>query len=130
MEPLNQTEDTTPAETSTPGTDIFELVYQGPDVDDGTMNARELVEVLTGLTRAFSTVAHDRELANKYKLRIKDIGANSVHLIFEVVAFAKAYPGATAALAGVASVLMTGASNALSGAYRVITDLAKVIDAK
>ena len=38
---------TMPGDENT-GTDNFELVYQGPEVEDGTMDARQLAEVLTG----------------------------------------------------------------------------------
>jgi hypothetical protein len=110
--------------------DVFELVYQGPDVTDGTMNARELLEVLSGLTKAFSSVAQERDLEGKYELRIRDIESNSVHLIFEAVVFAKANPGAAAALAAGGAVIVSAVTNSVSGAYRIVTDLAKLIDAK
>jgi len=110
--------------------DTFEFIYKGPNVDDGTMNAREVAEVLTGLTRAFSTVAQERELDDQYELRIKDIEPGSVRLIFEAIAFAKANPAAATAIAAGASVALNAATNAVSGLYRVVTDIAKVIDAK
>lgn len=129
MEPIKPTETRT-SDADAPKADIFELVYQGPNVNDGTMSARELVEVLTGLTRAFSTVAHELDLGDRYDLRIRDIESNSVHLIFEAVAFAKANPAAATAIAAGAAVIVSATTNAVSGAYRVVTDIAKMIDAK
>ena len=34
----------------------FELVYIGPDLESGTMSARELTEVFTGITKGFSFI--------------------------------------------------------------------------
>jgi hypothetical protein len=108
----------------------FELVYDGPDVSDGTMNARELAEVLTGLTRAFSIVSTEVGLEDRYQLRVIDVESNSFHLIIDAIEFAKSNPGATAALAAGAAVVVTAATNSISGAYRIVTDIAKLIDAK
>ena len=47
------------------------------------MSARELSDVLTGLTRAFSTVGYERELGDQYELRVRDIEHKSFHLLFE-----------------------------------------------
>jgi hypothetical protein len=79
-------------EAVTQNMDIFELVYQGPDVNNGTINAKDLVEVLEGLTRTFTVVAFEKDLDNQYQLRFKDVESSSIHLIFEAVAFAKANP--------------------------------------
>jgi hypothetical protein len=117
--------------------DTFEFIYKAPNVDDGTMGAREVAEVLTGLTRAFSTIAQEREIEDRYELRIKDIEPGSVRLVFEAVAFAKANPAAASAIAAGATAIAAGASvvlnavtNTVSGLYKVVTDIAKVIDAK
>ena len=126
LEPIEKYQST----TSSSDAEIFELVYQGPDVNDGTMDARELADVLTGLTRAFSTVAYEADLGDRYQIRIKDIDSNSVHLIFEAIAFAKANPAAATAIAAGAAVLLNAATNVVSGAYRVVTDIAKMVDAK
>lgn len=120
----------TTLQAAEPDAEIFELVYQGPDVGNGTMDAREMAEVLTGLSRAFSTVASEDDLADKYQLRIKDVQSNSFHIIFAAIEFAKANPAAATAISAGAMVVLNAATNILSGAYRVITDIAKAIDAK
>jgi hypothetical protein len=109
MDPLNPTEIVKPpnatetTEVVTQNMDVFELVYQGPDVNDGTINAKEL-EVLAGLTRTFTTIAFEKDLGNEYQLRFKDVESNSIHLIFEAVAFAKANPAAATAISAGAAV--------------------------
>jgi hypothetical protein len=108
----------------------FELVYQGPDVDYGTMSARELTEVMLGITRLFSTVAHERELGDQYELRVKDIDHNSFHLIFDAIAFTKANPVSAGVLVAGAGVGVTAATNLISGAYRIITDIGAMVTAK
>ena len=117
-------------EVGSPDSEIFEFVYQGPDVNSGTMDAREMADVLTGMSRAFSTVAYEEDLGDRYQLRVKDIEANSFHLIFEAIGFARANPAAATAIAAGTAVLLNAATNAASGAYRVVTDIAKLIDAK
>jgi len=111
-------------------TDIFELVYQGSDVDNGTMSSGELIEVLSGLTRAFSTVAHERELGDQYDLRLRDIDHRSFHLIFEAIAYAKANPAPAAVIVGAASLTLQAANIVVSGAYKIITDIGAMIQAK
>jgi hypothetical protein len=88
------------------------------------------VEVLAGLTRTFTAVAFEKDLGNEYQLRFKDVKSSSIHLIFEAVAFAKANPAAATAIAAGAAVIVNATTNTVSGAYRVITDIAKIIDAK
>ncbi len=110
--------------------EVFELVYEGPDLSSGTMDARELAEVLTGLSRAFSTVANEADLGDRCQLRVKDIEANSFHLILEAMEYAKANPAAATALIAGAAVTLQTMQAAVSGAYRVVTDIARMIDAK
>lgn len=121
---------TSTSQVDSPNSEIFELVYQGPDVNTGTMDAREAADVLIGMSRAFTTVASEEDLGDQYQLRVKDIEANSFHLIFEAIVFAKANPAAATAMAAGAAVLLNAATNTASGAYRVVNDLAKLIDAK
>lgn len=129
MEPLGPTE-TQLREAASPDSEIFELIYQGPDVNRGTMDARELAEVLTGLSRAFSAIAYEADLGDKYQVRVKDIEANSFHLIFEAIEFTKSNPAAAGVIVAGAGVLVKATTSAVSGAYRVLTDIAKLIDAK
>lgn len=126
MEPL----DSAATEPQFGEVEIFELVYQGPDVEDGTMGARELAEVLTGVSRAFATVASDADLGDRYQLRIKDVESNSFHIILEAIEYAKSHPAQATALIAGAAVTLQGLTAAVSGAYRVIVDIAKLIDAK
>lgn len=118
-----------PEQTATE-TDTFELVYEGPDVDTGTMSARELSDVLSGLTRAFSTVAYERELGDQYDLRVRDIEHRSFHLLFEAIAFAKANPAAATAISAGSAVVLNAVTNTVSGAYKLITDIAAMLEAK
>jgi hypothetical protein len=117
-------------ETSTPDTEIFELVYDGPDVKAGTMSAREFVEAVTGLNRAFSIAAQELELGGEYDLRVAGLRASSVHVLFQAVEFAKSSPAAASAITAMAAVGLNAVTNAVSGAYRIVTDIAKVIEAK
>jgi hypothetical protein len=110
--------------------DIFELVYQGPDVDDGSMSAREVAEVISGITRLFSTVAHERDLGDEYELRVRDIEHNSFHLVFEAIAYAKSNPVAASAISAGAGVGLNAVTNTVSGAYKVITDVGALLTAK
>ncbi|MGA8043515.1 MAG: hypothetical protein WCA37_11990 [Terracidiphilus sp.] len=119
-----------PSETVAAETEIFEFVYEGPDVDKGSMDASEVAEVLTGLTRTFSIVASEAESSERLQLRVRNVEANSFHIIFEAIAFAKTNPAAATAIATGAAVALNAVSNAVCGAYRVVTDIAKVIDAK
>jgi hypothetical protein len=113
MEPLEPT-----ATEQQPGElEIFELVYQGPDVEDGTMGARELAEVLTGVSRAFSTVASDANLGDRYQLRIKDVESNSFHTVLEAIEYAKSNPAQATALIAGAAVTLQGLTAVVSGAY-------------
>jgi hypothetical protein len=117
-------------ELNPPTIETFEFVYQGPDVDNGTMDVRELSEVLSGVSRAFSTVAYEADLGDEYQLRIRDVEASSFHIIFEAIAYAKANPAAATAITAGAAVALQALTNVASGAYRIITDIVKAIDVK
>jgi hypothetical protein len=108
----------------------FELVYIGPDLETGTMSARELTEVFTGITKGFSVIAHERDLGDQYELRVRDIEHQSFHLVFEAVAFAKANPVVAGVTVAGATLGWSAVKDTVSGIYRVVTDLAKAIDAK
>jgi hypothetical protein len=111
-------------------TDVFELVYQGPDVENGTMSSGELVEVFTGLTRAFRTVAHESELGDQYDLRLRDIDHRSFHLIFEAIAYVKANPAPAAVIVVASSLTLQAVTNTVSGAYKIITDIGAMLQAE
>lgn len=117
-------------EVRAPEPEEFEFVYDGTEVDNGSMDANEVVDVLTGLTRTFSTVANEMESNERLQLRVKDVEPGSFRIIFEVVQFAKENPAAASALAGMGAVALSTVSLASSGAYRVVTDIAKLIFAK
>lgn len=108
----------------------FSLVYEGPDVRDGTMNAGQLAEVLTGLGHAYSTVAYEADLGGHVQLRVVGIERKSFHIILDAIDYAKANPPAATAIAAGSAVTLNALSNVISGVYRVISDIAKVIDAK
>jgi hypothetical protein len=119
-----------PAGTPATEAETFELVYRGPDVEDGTMGARELAEVLAGVSRAFSTVASESDLGDRYQLRIKDVESKSFHVILKAIEYAKANPAPATAMIAATAVALQGLTAAISGAYRIIIDIAKLIDAK
>ena len=100
MEPLKPNAMSTPR-VDEPEATIFELVYHGPDVEDGTMAAREVAEVLSGMSRAFSTVAHEADLGDRYQLRIKDVESSSFHIVLEAIQYAKSNPAAATAIRGI-----------------------------
>lgn len=110
--------------------EAFELIYQGPEVDDGSMDAGQLSEVLSGLDRAFSTVAYELDLGDRYELRVVDVEKNSFHIILSAIEYAKSNPVAFTAIATGAAVTLNAVTSTISGAYRIITDIAKHIDAK
>ncbi len=111
-------------------TDVFELAYQGPDVENGSMSANEVIEVVTGVNRAFSILAHERDLGDQYELRLKDVDHASFHLLFEAIAYVKTNPvAATVEIAG-AGLAWKAITDTVSGAYKVITDLGALISAK
>ena len=41
----------TPLQAGQQEPETFEFVFNGPDVEDGTMSAREVAEVLSGVSR-------------------------------------------------------------------------------
>lgn len=108
----------------------FELVYTGPDVDDGSMDARQLADVLTGVTRAFTTIAYEEEFEDVFRLRVVDVESHSFHILFQAIELAKSNPGAAAAVASGAAVAWTAFKDTASGAYKVLKDIAACIDAK
>ncbi len=108
----------------------FDLVYEGPDVDDGSISTRDLINALTGTHDAFARIASEYDGQPSYSLRVADIQAGSVDIVFRAVAFAKADPGAATAIAVGTSAVVQVVSNAFSGLYRVVTDLAKLLDVK
>jgi hypothetical protein len=108
----------------------FELVYAGPDVDDGSMDARQLADVLTGMTRAFSTIAYEEEFEGPFRLRVADIESHSFHILFQAIEFAKCNPGAAAAIATGAAVGWKVLTDTASGAYKILKDIAAYIDTK
>lgn len=133
----DEPDEPTQAEVIATEVEEFEFVYEGPDVANGSMDANEVVDVLTGLTRAFLAVAIEVDSSERLQLRVKDVQAGSFRIVFEAIAYAKANPAAASAIATGASALAASAAvglnavtNAVSGAYRVITDIAKVIEAK
>lgn len=108
----------------------FEVVYEGPDVDDGSIATRDLINALSGTSDTFARIAGEYETLPSYSLRVRDIEPGSVEILFKVIEFAKANPGAAAALAAGGSVLVTAATNSIAGFYRVLSDFAKLIDVK
>ena len=120
-----------PIQAASPeGSETFELVYQGPEVDDGSMDARQLSEVLSGMTGAFSNVAYELDLGDRYELRVVEVEKNSFHIVFSAIEYAKANPVAFTAIATGAAVTLNAIKSTASGAYRIITDIAKYIDGK
>ena len=117
-------------EQTATGANNFELVYDGPNVASGTMSARYVAEVITGINRAFSIVASEHDLGDQYELRVRDVEHASFHLVLEAVAFSKANPGSASAMAAGAAVGLNAITNVVSGAYRVVTDIGKLIYAK
>lgn len=110
--------------------DSFEFIYDGPDLAGGSMNTKSLSEVLAGLSKAFSVVAHDNDFGDRYELRVRDVESGSFHILFEALAYVKANPVSSAVLATMATTSWTVLKDSASGAYRVVTDIIKVVDAK
>jgi hypothetical protein len=113
-----------------PQPEEFEFVYAGPEVATGSMEANEVVDVLTGLTRTFSTIVNEMESNERLQLRVKDVEPGSFRIIFELIQFAKENPAAMSSLAATGAVVLSAVTLATSGGYRVVTDIAKLIYAK
>ncbi len=108
----------------------FEFIYEGPDVSQGSMNVRQVADVLNGVTRAFSTISHEHEYGDTYELRFRDVEHASFHLLFQAIAFAKANPAAASAIVAGAAIGLEALNKSVSGAYKVITDIGAMLNAK
>ena len=113
---------------------LFEFVYDGPDVQDGSISAKDLIEVVSGLERAFAIIAEENELPDRYQIRVRDLEHGSAHIIFQAIAFAKANPAAAGVIAtsmtASAAIALNATTAAVSGAYKVLSDLGIVIEVK
>lgn len=102
----------------------IELVYDGEEVKDGSVPAEYLIDALVGFSSAYSKIAYRTEGANvTHRIRVVGLTGNSTHIWVNVIEWVKANPAP-------AAVLVSMASLATSGAYKVIKDIAKVFMAK
>lgn len=109
--------------------ETFELVYDGPDVANGSMNARQLALAVSGVNRVFATTAQEHNLGGDYEVRVRDINHASFHLLCEAVALAKQPEIAAAAVTG-AVVLLGAVKNAIPNPKGIISDIGAMITAK
>ena len=110
--------------------ETFELVYDGPDVVNGSMRARELADAVLGVSRAFGTTAHEHDFGDDYEVRVRDIRHASFHVICEAIALANRHPvvasaGATASIVGLGVL-----KDATPEIRTIISDLGAMIMAK
>ena len=83
-----------------------------------------------GFRRHFPSLLTTVILETGTNLGSGDIDQASVHLVFEAVAYVKANPVVSGVLVAGAGVAVSAVSNTVSGAYKVITDIAAAIGAK
>ncbi|MCU1322167.1 MAG: hypothetical protein JWM43_1816 [Acidobacteriaceae bacterium] len=110
--------------------ETFEFIYDGPDVANGSMNARQLALAVSGMNRVFATTAQEHNLGGEYEVRVRDIKHASFHLVWEAVALMKQHQDMIPAAITGAVVLIGTASAAISNPGMIISDIAAMITAK
>jgi hypothetical protein len=110
--------------------EALEIIYQGPDVNDGSMDARQFSEALSGIADAFSTVANEINYDEQYKLRITSTQKGSFHILLSAIAYAQANPAPAVAIVTGASVSYNAVRDSISGLYRIIVDIITCITSK
>lgn len=80
------------------------LVYEGPDVDDGSMSIEDIVPVLQGFSSAYGKIAASDDPDSTHRLRITGVRRGSADIILEVWSFLGSNAAAIGAAATVATV--------------------------
>ena len=62
----------------------FNLRYQGPDVDDGSMSVEDIVPVLEGIASAYGRIAADTSTGVQHRLRITGVRHGSADILLEI----------------------------------------------
>ena len=62
----------------------FNLRYQGPDVDDGSMSVEDIVPVLEGIASAYGRIAADTSAGVQHRLRITGVRHGSADILLEI----------------------------------------------
>lgn len=101
-----------------------ELLYEGTEVEDGTVPVEDMIDALTGFSGAYNKIAKtERGLDQGHRIRVVGLEKGSAKIIVEVVDWIIKNPNASLALSGVATTVV-------GGAYIALRDLAKVIWAR
>jgi hypothetical protein len=101
-----------------------ELVYDGEQVKDGSVPVEYMIDALVGFTSAYSKIARRTEGADlTHHIRVVGLRPNSTHILVDIVEWVKGNPAA-------ATVLLSGGTGLVVGAYKVIKDIAAVFTGK
>jgi hypothetical protein len=100
-----------------------ELVYEGDDVNDGTVPVDYMIDALVGFSAAYEKVTRRTQPDMEHRIRVVGVRQNSAHILVNVVEWVRVNPAA-------AGVLVTAGGLIAAGAYRVVSDIAKIIAAK
>jgi hypothetical protein len=101
-----------------------ELLYSGTEVDDGTVPVDDMVDALVGFSGAYEKLAkHEGPPESRHRIRVVGLQKGSAKILIDVVEWVIKNPAA-------ATVFVTLGGVVTAGAYKVITDIAGVINAK
>ncbi len=95
------------------------LVYEGPDVDDGSMSIEDIVPVLQGFSSAYGKIAASDDPDSTHRLRITGVRRGSADIILEVWSLLGSNAAAICAAATVAT-----------GVYSIVKKIMGVIALK
>lgn len=95
------------------------LVYEGPDVDSGSMSIEDIIPVLQGFSSAYGKIALSDYPEANHKLRITDVRPGSADIVLQVWDFL----GSNTDAIGSSGLLATGA-------YFIVKKIMKVIGLK
>ncbi len=101
----------------------LELVYEGEEVDDGTIPVDYLIQSLIGFSGAYDKIAGRTQPDTAYRIRVLGLRRDSTHILMDVIEWVLVNPAA-------AEVIETGIIAVAAGAYKITKDIGKYISAK
>jgi hypothetical protein len=107
-----------------PETISVELIYRGPEVEDGTMPVEYMLNALAGFSGAFIKLArHEDVRLPEHGIRVAALQKGSAKILIDVVDWVAKNPVA-------AGVIATAASGAAAGTYKVVKNIIGVLKGK
>lgn len=102
----------------------IELVYDGEEVKTGSIPIEYLIHALSGFSGAYEKVSGQTEGQDiEHRIKVVGLRHDSIHILLDIFEFIKANPAA-------AGVIETGVIALTAGAYKVVKDISKYIEAK